>query len=147
MGHVEVDKMVDSITKSYWFLNIRRKAQNHVVNCPKCIAFSKKSGKTEGFLHSNPKGANPFKVIQIDHNGPINSKNTKIKHLLVVIDGCRKFVKLYATKTTSSKEAIEALQNYFHAYSRPKNLESDRVSCFTSNEFDEFLSHNNINHI
>jgi len=63
------------------------------------------------------------------------------------VDGFTKYVKLYATKSTSSKEVIVALRNYFTYYSRPRLLVSDRGTAFTSEEFEEFLTTNNIKHI
>lgn len=86
-------------------------------------------------------------MVHIDHYGPINSKDTKYRHVLVIIDAFTKFVRLYPAKTTASKEAITALKDYFRAYSRPKLIVSDRGTCFTSNEFELFLETNNIQHV
>lgn len=57
-----------------------------------------------------PKGSIPFEMIHVDHYGPIHSKFTKYKHVLVIIDAFTKFVRLYPAKTTASKEAILALK-------------------------------------
>lgn len=65
----------------------------------------------------------------------------------MIVDAFSKFVRLYATKTTNSKEGIAYLIQYFQNYSKPKILISDRGSSFTSNEFEEFLRKNDIKHI
>lgn len=98
-------------------------------------------------MHTIPKGSEPFEVVHIDHYGPINSQHTSKKHILVVIDAYTKLVKQYPTKTTSSKEVIVALKEYLRYYSRPRCIISDRGSSFTSNEFEQYLSDNNIRHI
>jgi len=145
IGHIGRDKMLDVISKSYWFPNAKDKCLSHIENCLKCVAFSPKTGK-EGFLHCIPKGSKPFELIHIDHYGPVDSGRSK-KHIFVVIDGFTKFVRLYATKTTNTKEVITALKDYFRAYSKPKCIISDRGSCFTSKEFDDFMLEFDVKHM
>jgi len=147
MGHMGIDKVVDLVSKSYWFPKMRAKATIHIKNCLKCIAFSTKSGREEGFLHNIPKSNVPFDVLHIDHWGPVDFNTKTKKHLFVVVDACTKFVRLYPTKTTNTKEVILALKDYFKAYSRPKTIISDRGSCFTSTDFSAFMESQNVKHI
>jgi len=119
----------------------------HIKKCLKCIAFSPINGKVEGLIHSIPKGNVPFNILHVDHLGPIDKKRLVKQHLLVAIDSFTKFVKLYPTKTTSSKKAISCLQQYFEHYSRPKMIVTNRGSCFMSAKFREFLSECEIKHV
>ena len=89
----------------------------------------------------------PFDTIHIDHFGPLPHTLNKNKHVLVVIDAFTKFVKLYPVKTTSTKEVCSALDKYFAYYSRPRRLITDRGTAFTSKDFAEYCTHNNIQHI
>ena len=146
LGHIGRDKMIDVISKSYWFRKIKDKCSAHIENCLKCVAFSPKIGKAEGFLHSIPKGDKPFELIHIDHYGPVAAGRAN-KHIFVIVDGFTKFVRLYTTKSTNTKEVIKALKDYFRSYSRPKCIVSDRGSSFTSNEFEQFLKDLNIKHL
>lgn len=102
--------------------------------------------REEGFLHNIPKASDPFELIHVDHFGPVDNSRSK-KHIFVVIDSCTKFVRLYTTKTTNTREVISALKDYFRSYSKPKTIISDRGSCFTSNDFAQFLESENIQHI
>jgi len=61
------------------------------------------------------------------------------KHILAVVDAFTKFVWLYTTTATNTKEAVNALTDYFRAYSRPKCVISDRGGCFTSTDFAKFM--------
>lgn len=146
-GHFGVDKVHDLITKAYWFPHIKKKVSEHIKNCLKCVQFSPNSGKVEGDLHSIPKGELPFDTIHIDHLGPLSTTTQKFKHILVIVDGFTKFVKLYPVRTTSSKEAIKCLLMYFNAYSRPIRIVSDRDTAFTSEEFSQFIKNFNVIHI
>lgn len=146
-GHVGIDKTFELICRTYWFPNLKPKIKEHIENCLKCISFSPPQGRVEGYLCSIPKPTVPFETIHVDHCGPINNdKRLTKKHLLVIIDAFTKFVKLYAVKTTKSSETIKCLENYFQTFSRPKQLISDRGTCFTSHEFQNFMDGNNIKH-
>jgi len=81
-----------------------------------------------------------------DHYGPI-AKGRANKHIFLIVDGFTKFVRLYTTKTTNTKEVLNELSDYFRAYSTPKSIVSDRGSCFTSNKFEQFLSKRNVKHL
>jgi len=126
LGHFATEKTCEIIMQSYWFPKLREKVEWYVKNCFECIAYSKPSGKLEGYVHSLPKGNVPFAVIHVAHFGPIERGTNAKKHVLLIVDAFTKFVKLYAVKSTSSRETIKYLQEYFQGYSRPKTLISDR---------------------
>ena len=146
-GHLGREKTSEAITKNYWFPKLREKVETHIKNCLKCIAFSPVTGKKEGYLNIVPKGDVPFSTLHIDHLGPIDRKRLIKRYILVIVDGFTKLVKLYATKTTSSKETINCLMQYFENYSRPSVIVSDRGTSFTSKDFEEFLLENHIKHV
>lgn len=145
--HSGVDKCFEYLCASYWFLKMKEKIRTVIKGCLKCIYFSPDSGKTEGILHPIPKGKLPFDTLHIDHLGPLPTSGSNKKHILVVVDGFTKFKKLYSTKTISSKESIACLKTYFTNFSRPNRIISDRGTCFTSKEFADFLTENNIYHV
>lgn len=66
---------------------------------------------------------------------------------MAIVDGFTKFIKLYPTKSTSTKDVIACCQNYFEMYSRPTRMISDRGTGFTSKEFKEFLKENCVKHV
>ena len=72
MGHVGVEKVIETLKSSYWFPNMKEKIVNHVRNCLKCIAFSPTTGKIERKLHCERKSPVPFETIHIDHAGPMD---------------------------------------------------------------------------
>lgn len=92
-------------------------------------------GKTAGFLNSIPKGHIPFSTVYIDHFSQHDKSRAVKQHILVVIDAFTKLTKLYATKTTSTKEVIDSLRQFYRDYDRLKCIVSDRGGCLTSEEF------------
>jgi len=85
--------MIDAILKTYWFKNIKEKCNSHIENCLKCVAFFPKTGKSEGFPNSIPKGDKPFQLLHIDHYGPV-AKGRANKYLFLIVDGLTKILRL-----------------------------------------------------
>jgi len=146
MGHFGPEKTSATILLSYWFPKLRQKVRMHIDNCLTCVSFNPPAGKLNYSLHNIPKGNAPFEIIHVDHFGPVDKETSK-KYILLIIDGFTKHVKLYATKSTSSREVVTALQSYFAYYSKPKILVSDRGTAFTSEEFEEFLKSCEVKHV
>lgn len=147
MGHLGIDKVQSIIKSSYWFPNIKQKIENHIRDCLKCIAFSPNSGKIEEFLHCIPKGNVPFATLHIYHCGPIDKQRLVKQYIFLIIDLFTKFVKLYSIKSTTSKEVIACLSQYFAYYSKPKVIVLDRRTAFTSKKFNDFIEENTIKHV
>lgn len=51
MAHVGLSKVVENISRVYWFPDMKTKVRNYINNCLKCIEFTVPSGKKEGFLN------------------------------------------------------------------------------------------------
>lgn len=147
IGHVGVDKVINYITKVYWFPNMRERVKEYIANCLRCIEFSPSSGKTEGFLHNIPKDKLPFMTVHVDHFGPLEKTGKGYRHILVIVDAFTKFIRVYPCKSTTTDEAIKCLRDYFRSYSKPGRLVSDRGTCFTSDTFKEFLKDEDVRHV
>lgn len=119
----------------------------YIDNCLKCIVFSPKEGKKEGFLKLIDKGNKPFNTIHIDHYGPLNNTKGRFKHILVIVDAFSKFVTLYPVRSVKSKDVCTNFNEYFSYYSKPLRIISDRGTCFTSEMFKDFCKSNVIQHV
>lgn len=99
-------------------------------------------------MHSIPQGEKPFETMHIDQYGSLPSSvcNNK-KHILLIVDGFSKYTKLYAVKSTTTKEVTQCLESNFSFYSKPTRIISDRGSCFTSEDFSTFCDKYDIQHI
>lgn len=147
IGHFGSIKCYQKLKSKYWFPSMRAKVDSYVKNCIKCIIYSAPNRASDRTLFSIPKKPLPFDTLHIDHFGPLPSVNSKQKHILVVVDAFTKFVKVYPVTSTSTKEVCRTLDKYFEFYNRPARIISDRGTCFTSNEFNEFMDKHNIQHI
>jgi hypothetical protein len=147
-GHLSSNKVIELISRLYWFPKMKLKVTAYISNCLKCIAYSPNSGKPEGELHNIPKGREPFQILHIDHYGPLEKSTSKQKYIFEIIDTFSKYVKFYPTKTTNTDEVIKHLKSYFRYYSKPKQLLiSDRGVAFSSNKFKDFLQNEGVKHL
>lgn len=126
---------------------MKTKIKTFTENCIQCIMYAAPVRPSEQNLYCIPKAPVPFDTIHVDHFGPLPSLMNKRKHILVVVDGFTKFVKLFAVNSTSTKEVTASLEKYFDFYSRPRRIISDRGTCFTSLEFTDFLRRHNVEHV
>lgn len=147
LGHQATEKCYQKIKENYWFPDMKNKINNFRQKCIKCIKYSAPNRPGASQLHNIPKHPRPFHTIHLDHLGPLPSLQSKRKHILFIIDAFTKYVKLYPVLITSTKEVTSALKKYFEYYSRPQRCITDRGSCFTSKEFEEFIANENITHV
>lgn len=89
----------------------------------------------------------PLYTYHIDHLGPLPSTNKNYKHIFVVIDDFSKFVWLYSTKSTTSREVIACLTKQQTVFGNPYRIISDRGTAFTSEEFNKYCTDEQIKHV
>lgn len=82
----------------------------------------------------------------MDHLGPLDSTNKNYNHILAVIDSFTKFIWLYPTKSTASKEVIAKLQLQSQVFGNPSCIITDKGTAFSSAEFQEYCKDEGIKH-
>lgn len=147
VGHIGIDKAYELVKRSYWFPKIKENIASHISNCLDCIAFSAIENKHREYLQNIDKGSMPFQTVHLDHYGPLNQTSLKNKYILLIIDAFTKFIKLNPTKTTNTREVVAILEKYCRDYGTPARIISDRGSCFTSSEMDDFIKKKDIFHV
>lgn len=146
-GHFGVRKMIESINQQFYIKGVNEKSRRFVENCVPCILAERKQGKSEGLLHAIQKGEQPLDTYHIDHLGPMVATCKLYKHLFVVVDAFTKFVWIYPTKSTSSKEVIDRMRIQQIVFGNPRRIISDKGAAFTSGEFQKYCENENIEHV
>lgn len=146
-GHFSLDRTIGKIQEHYWFGGMRRYVKQHIAQCVECLLHKIPSGKKPGLLHPIPPGKRPYETIHMDHLGPFVQSSRQNTELLVVIDNLTKFVHLFPARNTSAKYVLKSLKELVTQRGLPKNIISDRGTCFTSHAFDEYCLTNGISHI
>lgn len=143
-GHFSVKKTEEIIKRDYWINEVKRKIESVVRNCIPCILAERKRGKPEGFLHPLDKGSVPLDTYHLDHLGPLGATNKGYRYILTVVDGFTKFIWIYPTKSTTSKEVIQKLDAQKKIFGNPRRIITDRGTAFTSEEFKTYCEEDEI---
>ena len=67
--------------------------------------------------------------------------------LLIIVDANSKFLDMYPMNRFTSKATIGKLRRLFEKHGSPDQCETDNGTCFTSADFEEFMTNNGIKHI
>ena len=146
-GHLSAKRTEELIKAAYYIPELNPKVVRFIANCLECILANKKGGKQEGYLHPLPKPDVPLHTYHVDHLGPLESTSKKYNHIFAVIDAYTKFVWLYPTKSTASREVITKLDLQGRTFGNPAQIVTDRGTAFTSQEFESYCKEESIKHI
>lgn len=89
----------------------------------------------------------PLSTFHVDHLGPMTVTSKLYKYLFVVVDGFSKFVWIFPTKTTNTKEVLDKLIVLQQTFGNPQRIISDKETAFTSSQFSDYCTEHNIEHV
>ena len=126
-----------------WWPHINRQIYFHGINCTQCTQTGKniKSIIPSTRISELPALFEPDEELNLDFAGPLDNTWGNNKYILLCIDRFSKFPSTKITSSTSSKTAIELLQDCFNLHGISNSI---RVSCFTSQDFKLFCNSFNI---
>lgn len=84
----------------------------------------------------------PWTRLHVDYAGPFLGKM-----FLMLVDSHSKWIDVYPVTAATSQGTIEKVRQSFSVHGLPQMLVSDNATCFTSAEFDDFMSKNGIKHV
>lgn len=145
-GHFGAKNVIETIRDEYYIPRLKEKVESFIECCIPCILSEKKKGKQEGELKPIPKDDVSLSTY-LDHLGPMTSTSKLYKYLLVIVDGFSKFVWIYPTKTTNTKEVLDKLVKMQAIFGNPRRIITDRGTAFTFSSFKDFCTDENIEHV
>lgn len=146
-GHFSNKKMKELINKDYFITDIDKKINDHLLTCIPCILASRKSGRQEGFLNPIEKEALPLQTLHLDHIGPLTATQKQYNYILTVVDAFTKFVWLFPSKSTTTKETLSKLYILQQIFGNPDRIITDKGTAFTSNDFKRHCEDEGIEHV
>ena len=139
MGHVGMRRM-KMLARSYcWWPSMDEQIENEVATCDACIEHAQ--NPPSAILHPWESASRPWSRIHVDHAGPFLGRT-----FLVVIDSHSKWVDVYEVPSTAAEHTIEKLRQSFAIQGLPDSIVSDNGTCFTSQEFKNFVKVNGVRH-
>lgn len=138
-SHLGVVKM-KAIARSYvWWPKLDADIEEIAKSCTLCLQSKANPPK---IISSWKWPAAPGHRIHIDHLGPIQGKM-----YLLITDAYSKWIDVMEASSLRSDCTIDLLRTYFANWGIPLILVSDNATCFTSNEFQNFVQRNGITHL
>ena len=139
-GHPGVSRMKGIARSITWWPGIDKDIERQVQNCTQCQQNQKSPAPSP--LHSWEWPDRPWSRLHVDHAGPFLGK-----YFLLVVDAHSKWLEVMLVPSTSTANTVQKLRIIFATHGLPEVLVSDNATCFTSTEFQEFLTRNGIRHI
>ena len=139
-GHPGVSRTKSIACSLVWWPGIHKAIESEVEKCDQCQVHQKTPSLAP--LHPWEWPNRLWSRVHIDHAGPFQGKL-----FLILVDAHSKWLEVMTVPSTSSEVTLQKLRVIFSTHGLPEVLVSDNASCFTSNEFREFMSCNGIRHI
>ena len=139
-SHNGVVKM-KALARSYiWWPGIDQQIENIAQHCGQCEENARQP--TRAPLRPWLFPQKPWSRVHGDYAGP-----TEGKMILAVVDAYSKWIEVKVVTSATTQVTIEQLRGLFAIHGLPETIVSDNVTCFTSAEFKQFVTRNNIQHI
>ena len=138
--HLGTSRM-KSLARGYcWWPSMDAEIEQCVKACTDCS--NSQNNPSLAPLHPWENTTKPWARLHVDYAGPFLGKM-----FLIVVDSFSKWIDAYPVTTASSILTIERLRSSFAIHGLPEILVSDNGSCFTSQEFKDFMKMNGIHHV
>ena len=139
-GHQGIVKTKERLRCSVWWPGMDRDTEKVVRTCHECQIVSQCSAPEPMQRTKFPD--EPWQDVAMDLLGPLpNGEN-----ILVVVDYYSRFVEFAIMKSTTSEKVIFELERIFSVHGLPHSMKTDNGPQFISEEFESFLSENQIEH-
>ena len=139
-GHVGSSRMKELARSYLWWPQLDADLEGVTNSCSTCL--ENRASPPKAMLHPWEWPDRPWHRLHIDHAGPVNGQT-----FLIIVDAHSKWVEIFPTKGTTSKESIGCLQHIFSTFGLPVSIVSDNGPGFVSAEFEDFMQKCGIRHI
>ncbi len=130
-----------ALARSYvWWPGIDKDLENKVHVCQECQVHQKAPVGVPMHPWEYPK--RPWVRLHIDYAGPFLGKM-----FLIVVDAHTKWMEAFPVNSATTAATVDKLRMAFATHGLPEVVVSDNGSCFTSQEFETFMSRNGIQHL
>ena len=137
--HMGVVRMKAMARQYFWWPGMENEIEDITKKCLSCQENATAPPTAPVASWNWPSG--PWKRIHIDYAGPFLGSM-----FIIVVDAYSKWLEVIKVSQPTTSTTILHLLRLFTTFGLPEHLVSDNGSQFTSAEFTEFLSQNNIRH-
>ena len=137
--HPGIVKM-KALARSYvWWPGIDKSLEQRVKNCPTCQECQHSPQAAP--IHPWEFPDRPWCMIHADY-ASIDNQN-----VLIVVDAYSKWVEAVRVTNATATATVTVMRRLFATHGIPETLATDNGTQFISEEFEQFLSNNNVEHV
>lgn len=131
-GHLDMDKVHESIRSKYWWPTIYADVDSYVKSCNQCQMAKRNYNKFNPPLQPMP-AVGRFERWQIDILGPLPKSPEGYSFILLAIDAFTRWTEAFPLRSQEAKEIARVLYDQIICrYGAPRILFSDRGRSFMS---------------
>lgn len=146
LGHVGRNTIIATITPYYFANNIYKIIKSITSTCEICIKNKTRKGRNFGLLgHLGPAKA-PFEIMSLDTIGGFGGRRSTKKYLHLLTDHFTRYAYILTSKTQKSEDFIKLIE-LVHSKNKIGTLLTDQYGGLSSEEFENYLERNNIDHV
>ena len=136
-SHPGIFRMNATVRSVVWWPGIDKHLKHLVKSCPQC----QQTQNTLDPLQPWEWPEQPWSRLHIDHTSLFIGK-----YFLVVEYAHSKCMEVEIVPSTATAPTVQKLRNILATQGLPETIVSDNGICFTSSEFQEFITRNGICH-
>ena len=143
-GYIGARKVELMISEIFFARKLRHNVRKILASCDRCQR-TKYPNKINNVPAQFILPEKPGDLLSIDFKGPMPLARGQMRYLLVGIDAFSKFVVLYPLRKATTKIIISKIfGDYVSKYGKPRRIQSDQGSQFTSKLWCERLKNEGI---
>lgn len=132
-GHLGVKKTAERILMDFFWPGLQADVQRFVRSCDSCQKTTPKGRIVRAPLQTMPKIDTPFKRVAIDIVGPFSPPSRAgHRYILTLVDFATRYPDAIPLRTIETERVAEGLLEIFSRVGIPREVLSDRGSCFVS---------------
>uniref|UniRef100_T1IKZ6 RNA-directed DNA polymerase n=1 Tax=Strigamia maritima TaxID=126957 RepID=T1IKZ6_STRMM len=139
-GHAGRSKTLDRAKHLYYWPRIDRDVCHYVNSYVHCQTYKPSQQKKCAAPYTLHNMTTPWEVMCTDIMGPKPASRSQYKWILVIIDQCTKFVKLYPLTTVTSSKIVDKVNEVACRFGHPSKIISDNGPQFVSTIYKEFCA-------
>ncbi|XP_063381271.1 uncharacterized protein K02A2.6-like [Cydia fagiglandana] len=130
-----------ALARSYvWWPGIDEALERTCLACTVCAVHADDPPRATPCPWRCP--AQAWSRLHLDFMGPIAGKT-----YLVAVDATSKWLEIFPVPSTAAKFTVNKLSELFSRFGNPRQVVTDNGPPFTSNEFDNFIKNERIEHV
>ena len=139
-GHLGTVEMKALARAHVWWPTLDRDIEHTTQRCSGCQRMKQDPKLTPVHPWEYPEG--PWRRVHIDFAGPVEERM-----FLIVVDAYSKWSEVLEMPYTTTQTTVDLLHSTFVRWGIPQQVVSDNGPQFVLQEFDRFMSVNNIKHL